>query len=107
LQSQLTAALAVNPAHLIFDLANLNDATSSGMRLFFAASRQQKQHAGQVSFVNLQHQIEKVFDIMGKLPEMRVFKNQAELDGYLLLGDEDGAPFAFENDAELDVYLRA
>jgi hypothetical protein len=27
---------------------------------------------------------------MGKLPEMRVFRYQAELDGYLLLGDGGG-----------------
>lgn len=106
-QSHLTAALAVKPAQLIFDLANLKYVTSSGMRLFFSAAKQQKQHTGQVSFVNLQPQIAEVFDIIGKLPEMRVFKNQAELDGYLLLGDEDGGPFAFNNDADLDVYLRA
>lgn len=107
LDAELRPALAAHPAQLIFDLAGLKFVTSAGIRAFFVALKQQKQHGGQLSFVHLQPQIQEVFDIMGKLPEMRVFKDKAELDAYLLLGDEDGAPFAFANDAELDVYLRA
>ena len=107
LQMELSTALSAKPSHVIFDLANLKYVTSSGIRLFFTAAKQQKLHAGRVSFVNLQPQIQEVFDIMGKLPEMRVFKSQAELDAYRLLGEDDGAPFAFNNDVELDVYLRA
>ncbi len=54
------------------------------MRLFFIAMKQQKQHGGHVSFVNLQPQIKEVFAIMGTLPEMNIFRDQAELDTYLL-----------------------
>ena len=84
LQAELTAALAAKPAQLIFDLANLKYVTSSGIRLFFTAAKQQKLHAGRVSFVNLQPQIKEVFDIMGSLPDMSIFRDQAELDAYLL-----------------------
>ena len=84
LQAQLTTALAAKPAQLIFDLANLKYVTSSGIRLFFTAAKQQKLHAGRVSFVNLQPQIKEVFDIMGSLPDMSIFRDQAELDAYLL-----------------------
>ncbi len=84
LQVQLTTALAAKPAQLIFDLANLKYVTSSGIRLFFTAAKQQKLHAGRVSFVNLQPQIKEVFDIMGSLPDMSIFRDQAELDAYLL-----------------------
>ena len=107
LDVELRPTLAAHPAQLIFDLAGLKFVTSAGIRAFFVALKQQKQHGGHVSFVHLQPQIQEVFDIMGKLPDMRVFKDKAELDAYLLLGEEDGAPFAFANDAELDVYLRA
>jgi hypothetical protein len=48
-----------------------------------------------------------VFDIMGRLPEMRVFRDQDQMNAYLLLGDDDGSPFSFANDAELDAYLKA
>jgi len=84
LQAQLTTALAAKPPQLIFDLANLKYVTSSGIRLFFTAAKQQKLHAGRVSFVNLQPQIKEVFDIMGSLPDMSIFRDQAELDAYLL-----------------------
>ena len=58
--------------------------TSAGIRLFFMAMKQQKQHGGQASFVNLQPQFKEVFDIMGSLPNVKIFSDNAELDAYLL-----------------------
>jgi anti-anti-sigma regulatory factor len=57
---------------------------NTGIRLFFIAVKQQKQNGGQVSFVNLQPQIKEVFAIVGSLPDLRIFRDQAELDTYLL-----------------------
>ena len=84
LEPKLNEALASSPAQLIFDLAGLKYVTSAGIRLFFLAVKQQKQHAGQTSFVNLQPQIKEVFAIMGSLPDAQIFRDQAELDAYLL-----------------------
>jgi len=84
LEAELTGALASKPAQLIFDLASLKYVTSAGIRLFFMAMKQQKQHGGQASFVNLQPQIKEVFAIMGSLPDTQVFRDQAELDAYLI-----------------------
>jgi len=84
LEAKLTPTLATNPAQVIFDLARLKFVTSAGIRLFFVAVKHQKQHGGQVSFVHLQPQIKEVFAIMGELPDIRIFKDQAELDAYLL-----------------------
>jgi len=84
LEAKLMPTLAAKPAQVIFDLARLNYVTSAGIRLFFIAVKQQKQHGGQVSFVNLQPQIKEVFAIMGEIPDMRIFRDQAELDAYLL-----------------------
>jgi anti-sigma B factor antagonist len=84
LEPKLNETLATNPAQLIFDLAHLKFVTSAGIRLFFLAVKQQKQHGGQASFVNLQPQIKEVFAIMGSMPDMRIFRDQAELDAYLL-----------------------
>jgi anti-anti-sigma factor len=84
LETKLTPALEAKPMQVIFDLAKLKFVTSAGIRLFFIAVKQQKQHGGQVSFVNLQPQIKEVFAIMGQIPDMRIFKDQAELDAYLL-----------------------
>ena len=84
LEPKLNETLASSPAQLIFDLANLKYVTSAGIRLFFMAMKQQKQRGGQASFVNLQPQIKEVFAIMGSMPGMQIFQDQAELDAYLL-----------------------
>ena len=84
LEAKLMPMLAHKPAQVIFDLAGLKYVTSAGIRLFFMAVKQQKQHGGHVSFVNLQPQIKEVFAIMGNIPDMRIFRDQAELDAYLL-----------------------
>ena len=84
LEANLTPILAKKPAQVIFNLAGLKYVTSVGIRLFFMAVKQQKQHGGQLSFVNLQPQIKEVFAIMGNIPDMRLFVDQAELDAYLL-----------------------
>jgi anti-anti-sigma factor len=84
LEAKLTPTLAARPAQLIFDLAALRFVTSAGIRLFLMAMKQQKQHRGQASFVNLQPQIKEVFAIMGSLPDVKIFSDNAELDAYLL-----------------------
>ena len=84
LEAKLTPTLTAKPAQVIFDLAKLKFVTSAGIRLFFLAVKQQKQNGGQVSFVHLQPQIKEVFAIMGEIPDIRIFKDQAELDAYLL-----------------------
>jgi anti-sigma B factor antagonist len=107
LDASLKPALAAPVADLVLDLAALKFVTSVGIRLFFRVTKELKQRGGTTSFVNLQPQINEVFDIMGRLPEMRVFRDQDQMNAYLLLGEEDGAPFSFSNDAELDAYLKA
>jgi len=84
LETTLTPTLATKPAQLTFDLAALKYLTSAGIRLLFMAMKQQKQHGGQATFVNLQPQIKDVFAIMGSLPDTKVFRDQSELDSYLL-----------------------
>ncbi len=67
LQAELTAALAAKPAQLIFDLAKLNYVTSSGIRLFLWAQKQQKQHQGEYRFDHLQPAVREAF-VMCILP---------------------------------------
>src|ERR1043166_8535498 len=84
LESRLNGTLETKPRLLIFDLANLKYVTSAGLRQFIMAQKRQREHGGKVSFVNLQPQIQEVFNIMGSLPDVRIFKDNAELDAYLL-----------------------
>lgn len=83
-EAQLLPVLAGQPQQLILDLAALQFLTSAGIRLFLIAAKQQKQHGGHIAFVNLQPPIKEVFKIMGSIQDLRIFKDQAELDAYLL-----------------------
>jgi len=107
LDTKLKPLLAGPGAALVFDLASLKFVTSAGIRLFFRTTKELARKGGTTSFVNLQPQIVEVFEIMGRLPEMRVFRDQDQMNAYLLLGEDDGSPFSFANDAELDAYLKA
>ena len=92
LESQMMTTLNAKPRLLIFDLADLKYVTSAGLRLFIMAIKRQKEHGGQVSFVNLQPQIKEVFAIMGSLPDVKVFRDTAELDAYLIARQKTHLP---------------
>ena len=69
--------------HLVFDLAQLKFISSAGLRVFSLARKQLKDRSGQTLFVNMQPQIQEVFEIMKSLPGVAIFKDDAELDAYL------------------------
>lgn len=69
--------------HLVFDLAGLKFISSAGLRVFGIARNRMKESGGQLAFVNMQPQIEEVFEIIKALPGLDVFKNMAEMDSYL------------------------
>ena len=83
LERQLGPVLAGPVKHLVFDLAPLKFISSAGLRVFSIARKQLKERGGQASFVNMQPQIQEVFEIMKSLPGVAVFKDIAELDHYL------------------------
>jgi len=85
LERQLGPVLASAIKDLVFDLAQLKFISSAGLRVFSTARKMLKERGGQASFVNLQPQIQEVFEIMKNLPGVAVFKDVAELDRYLAI----------------------
>ena len=83
LERQLAPVLSSQARDLVFDLARLKFISSAGLRVFSAARKTIKERGGQTSFVNMQPQIPKVFEIMKALPGVAVFQSTAELDSYL------------------------
>lgn len=83
LERQLAPALAGTVKDLVFDLAQLKFISSAGLRVFSSTRKVLKDRGGQVSFINLQPQIQEVFEIMKSLPGVAIFKDVAELDRYL------------------------
>ena len=68
---------------VVFDLAQLKFISSAGLRVFTSTRKVLKERGGQASFINLQPQIQEVFEIMKSLPGVAIFKDVAELDRYL------------------------
>ncbi len=83
LERQLAPILAGPAQDLVFDLAQLKFISSAGLRVFSMARKTLKGRNGQTSFVNMQPQIQEVFEIMKSLPGVAVFETLAELDRYL------------------------
>jgi anti-anti-sigma factor len=85
LERQLASVLVAPVKNIIFDLAELKYISSAGLRAFAATSKTLHERNGQASFVNLQPQIETVFEVIKSLPSIAVFRDFAELDRYLAL----------------------
>src|SRR6188768_235064 len=83
LERQLAPVLSGTAKDLVFDLAGLKFISSAGLRVFSSTRKTLKERDGQASFIHMQPQIQEVFEIMRSLPGVVVFKNVAELDGYL------------------------
>lgn len=83
LEKQLTPVLQSPTSDIVFDLAKLDFISSAGLRVFAAVRKQLRARGGQASFVHLQPQIKKVFEIVAALPGIGVFRDVEELDSYL------------------------
>ncbi len=83
LERQLPPLIAGSVKDVVFDLAQLKFISSAGLRVFSSTRKTLKERGGQASFVNMQPQIQEVFEIIQSLPGVAVFRNTAELDSYL------------------------
>jgi len=83
LEKQLVPVLSGSTKEIVFDLAQLKFISSAGLRVFSSTRKTLKERGGQTSFVNMQPQIQEVFEIIKSLPGVAVFKDVAELDRYL------------------------
>ena len=83
LERQLAPVLETPVTELVFDLAKLEFISSAGLRVFASTRKRLKEAGGQAAFVNLQPQIQEVFDIIKALPGVAIFKSFAEMDEYL------------------------
>jgi len=83
LERQLAPVLAGPVKDVVFDLAQLKFISSAGLRVFTSTRKVLKERGGQASFINLQPQIQEVFEIMKSLPGVAIFEDVAELDRYL------------------------
>lgn len=83
LLEEALAPLLDSVHHVVFDLADLKFISSAGIRILLKARKEMKAADGSFAMKNLQPQIQKVFEIIGALPGVAIFKSEKELDAYL------------------------
>jgi anti-anti-sigma factor len=82
-QERVNSVLNQNPDVIVFDMEYADYINSMGIRVLVKAKKAMKQRGGKIMFINLQPQIQKVFEIINALPSLKVFTSIQELDSYL------------------------
>ena len=83
LEAKVDEILKLTPDVIIFDMEFADYISSAGIRVLLKTKKAMKANNGRVAFINLQPQIQKVFDILQAIPTLEVFANVQELDEYL------------------------
>lgn len=68
---------------LVFDMKGVDFISSAGVGVVVKAKASVAKKKGDVAMVNLQPQVQRVFEIIQLLPMLNVFANVEELDDYL------------------------
>lgn len=83
LDEKIDEVLAQKPDVIIFDMEFADYISSTGIRVLLKTKKALKETDGRMVFMNLQPQIQKVFDILKAIPSLKVFASIEELDKYL------------------------
>jgi anti-anti-sigma factor len=68
---------------IILDMAGVDYITSRGLAVIFKIRKNVEAVSGSFIMLNLQPQVQTVFDIINALPDMNVFESMEEADNYL------------------------
>ena len=83
LDADLSARIRSGLSLLVLDMKRLSYISSAGLRVVFKTAKALRAVGGAVALANRQPHIIKVFDIVKALPDLRVFKDDEEMDDYL------------------------
>ena len=79
----IAPALSSDALIAVLDLADLTYISSAGLRSVFKARKAMESRGGSLLLVNIQPQVQKVFEIVKAMPVQTVFRSVTELDQYL------------------------
>ena len=83
LDEKMDEVLGQDPDVIIFDMEFADYISSTGIRVLLKTKKALRETNGRMVFMNLQPQIQKVFDILKAIPTLKVFASIEELDNYL------------------------
>jgi len=82
-EEKINALLVPETRTMVLNLERLTYLSSAGVRVIFKIRKALASSRGTFIMVNLQPQIQKVFEIINALPETPIFESIAEVDRYL------------------------
>ncbi len=83
LEKALAPALDGAATVVVFDLAGLDFISSAGLRVLMAARKRLSARKGKLLLKNPRPHVQKVFEIVKALPDVKIFASVQELDEYL------------------------
>jgi len=83
LEDELKEIINQDTKAVIVDMAGVDYISSIGIRVIVWAKKEMKKNEASFAMVNLQPQIEKVFDSMKILPMLDIFSDMPEADMYI------------------------
>ena len=83
LEEKLETVFDSASKELMFNMKELDYVSSAGIRVIAMASRKMKEKGGEILTISMQPQIQKVFEIVKALPNLKMFKSWEEMDKYL------------------------
>jgi len=95
LDSEVSKILEEPLKVLVIDMQNVDFITSAGIGAIVKAKTSLVKKGADLAMINLQPQVQKIFEIIRLLPQIGVFQDRDELDEYLgkvqrrMTGEED------------------
>ena len=83
LEARIDESIDSNVTALIMDMKDLEFLSSAGLGIIFMTMKELKNRQGQIMLINLQPQIQRVFEIIKAMDGMNIFKDREEMDSYL------------------------
>jgi len=83
LETRIDESIDSSVTTLILDMKDLEFLSSAGLGVIFMTMKELKSRQGKIILINLQPQVQRVFEIIKALDGMNIFKDRKEMDAYL------------------------
>ena len=83
LEARIDESIDSSVTTLILDMKDLEFLSSAGLGVIFMTMKELNSRQGKIILINLQPQVQRVFDIIKALDGMSIFKDREEMDAYL------------------------
>jgi len=83
LETRIDESIDSSVTTLILDMKDLEFLSSAGLGVIFMTMKELNNRQGKIMLINLQPQVQRVFEIIKALDGMNIFKDREEMDSYL------------------------